>query len=73
MYKARGLYILSKNFLDGRCPRCGGMELLRNCIHVSDNYEFGRKVVDLKIFTYVTYDIDKGHERKNIQLVTSQV
>jgi hypothetical protein len=59
--------------LDGTCPRCGGMTLLRKCIHVSDEYELGRKEVSLQSFKYVTYDIDGGQERKKIQLVTSQV
>jgi len=49
------------------------MELLRKCIHESDEYEVGRKEVSLKIFKYVIYDIDKGQERKNIELVTSKV
>jgi hypothetical protein len=47
------------------------MELLRKCIHVSDEYELGREEVSLKIFNYVAYDIDRGNERKMIQLVTS--
>jgi hypothetical protein len=42
-------------------------------IHVSDEYELGRKEVALQRFKYVAYDIDGGYERKNIQLVTSQV
>jgi hypothetical protein len=62
-----------KTFLDGTCPRCGGITLLYKCIHVSDEYELGRKEVSLKNFKYVTYDIDGGKERKAIQLVTSQV
>jgi hypothetical protein len=45
-------------------PRCHGMTLLRKCIHVRNEYELGRKVVNLKIFKYVTYDIDGGHEIK---------
>jgi hypothetical protein len=49
------------------------MTLLRKCIHVSDEYELGRKEVSLQRFKYVTYDIDGGQERKKIQLVTSQV
>jgi hypothetical protein len=49
------------------------MELLRKCIHESDEYKVGRKEVSLKIFKYVIYDIDKGKERKNIELVTSKV
>jgi hypothetical protein len=49
------------------------MTLLSKCIHVSDEYELGRKEVSLQIFKYVTYDIDGGQERKNIQLVTSQL
>jgi hypothetical protein len=49
------------------------MTLLRNCIHVSDEYELGRKEFSLQSFKYVTYDIDGGKERKKIQLVTSQV
>jgi hypothetical protein len=42
------------------------MELLRKCMHVSDEYELGRKEVDLQSFKYVMYDIEGGHERKNI-------
>jgi hypothetical protein len=49
------------------------MALIIKCIHVSDEYEMGRKEASLQIFKYVIYDIDGGHERKNIQLVTSQV
>jgi hypothetical protein len=49
------------------------MPLLRKCIHVSDEYEFGRKEVSLQRFKYVTYDIDGGQEGKKIQSVTSQV
>jgi hypothetical protein len=49
------------------------MKLLRKCIHVSDEYELGRKEVTLQRFKYVACDIDGGEERKNIQLVTSQV
>jgi hypothetical protein len=49
------------------------MELLRKCIHVSDEYELGRKEVDLQSFKYVMYSIDGGKEREKIQLVTSQV
>jgi hypothetical protein len=47
------------------------MTLLRKCIHVSDEYELGRKEVVLKSFKYVTYDIDGGQKRKKMQLVTS--
>jgi hypothetical protein len=47
------------------------MELLNKGIHLSDEYELGRKDVSLQIFKYVAYDIDGGQERKNIQLVTS--
>jgi hypothetical protein len=36
------------------------MKLLGKCIHVSDEYELGRKEVALQIFKYVTYDIDGG-------------
>jgi hypothetical protein len=46
------------------------MILLSKCIHVSNEYEFGRKDVILESFQYVTYE---GRERKNIQLVTSKV
>jgi hypothetical protein len=49
------------------------MELLSKCIHVSNEYELGRKEVDLQSFKYVAYDIDEGWERKNIQLLTSEV
>ena len=49
------------------------MTLLSKFIHVSDEYELGRKEVSLQSFKYVTYDIDGGTKRKNIQLVTSQV
>jgi len=42
------------------------MALLRKCIHVSEEYELGRKEVDLQRFKYVTYDIEGGHERKKI-------
>jgi dTDP-D-glucose 4,6-dehydratase len=49
------------------------MTLLRKCIHVSNEYELGRKDVSLQSFKYVTYDIGGGQERKHIQLVTSQV
>jgi dTDP-D-glucose 4,6-dehydratase len=49
------------------------MELLSKCIHVSDEYELGRKEVLLQSFKYVAYDIDGGKETKNIQLVTSEV
>jgi hypothetical protein len=71
--RPEGCTFYQKYFLDGTCPRCSGMELLSKCIHVSDEYELGRKEVSLQIFKYVTYDIDGGKERKNIQLVTSQV
>jgi len=47
------------------------MELLSKCIHVSDEYELGRKKISLKIFKYVAYDIDERKERKKIQLATS--
>jgi hypothetical protein len=43
------------------------MALLSKCIHVSDAYELGRKVVSLQILKYVAYDIDGGYERKKIQ------
>ena len=49
------------------------MALLIKCIHVSDEYELGRKEASLQTFKYVAYDIDGGRERKKIQLVTSQV
>jgi DNA polymerase II large subunit len=71
--RPEGFTFYQKTCLDGTCPRCGGMTLLRKCIHVSDEYELGRKEVTLQRFKYVTYDIDGGQERKNIQLVTSQV
>jgi len=47
------------------------MELLSKCIHAGDEFELGRKEVALKMFKYVTYDIDGEQERKNMQLVTS--
>jgi hypothetical protein len=43
------------------------------CIHVSDEYELGRKEAYLKRFKYVMYDIEVGNERKKIQFVTSKV
>ena len=49
------------------------MVLLRKCIHVSNEYELGRKEVSLQSFKYLTYDIDGGRDRNNIQLVTSKV
>jgi hypothetical protein len=71
--RLEGCTFYQKYFLDGTCPRCGGMKLLRKCIHVSNEYELGRKEVALQIFKYVAYDIDGGQERKKIQLVNSQV
>jgi hypothetical protein len=71
--RPEGCTFYQKYFLDGTCPRCGGMALLGKCIHARDKYELGRKEVSLQIFKYVSYDIDGGRERKNIQLVTSQV
>jgi hypothetical protein len=35
-------------------------------MHVRDEYELGRKEVDLKRFKYVTYNIGGGNERKYI-------
>jgi dTDP-D-glucose 4,6-dehydratase len=49
------------------------MTVLRKYMYVNDEYELGRKVVTLKSFQYVTYDIDGGQEIKNKRLVTSQV
>jgi hypothetical protein len=71
--RADGCKFYQKVFLDGTCPRFGGMELLRKSIHLSDEYELGRKEVSLKRFKYAAYDIDGGKKRKKIQLVTSQV
>jgi len=42
-------------------------------IHESDDHEFGRMVVDMKSFKYVAYEVDGGKERKEIELVMSQV
>jgi hypothetical protein len=33
---------------------------ITKCIHVSDEYELGRKEVPLQSFKYVAYDIDGG-------------
>jgi hypothetical protein len=68
--RQEGCTFYQKEGLDGTCPNCGGMALLKKCIHVSDEYEFWRKEVSFQSFKYVTYDIDGGQERKIIQLVT---
>ena len=71
--RPKGFIFYQNACLDGTFPKCSGMKLLRKCIHVSDEHELGRKLVSLKNLKYVAYDIDGGQERKNIQLVTSQV
>ena len=45
-------------------PGCGGMTLRNKCIHVSNEYELGRKEVSLQRFKYVRYDIYGGQEGK---------
>jgi hypothetical protein len=47
--------------------------VLSQCIHESEDHEFGRMVVDMQSFKYVTYELDNGKERKKIALVMSQV
>lgn len=49
------------------------MTLLRKCIDMVDEYEFGRKNFKMKILKYVTYNVFGGNEWRNIQLFTSQV
>jgi len=58
VYKVVGLYFYQKTCLYGTFPECGGLELLRKCICVNDEYELGRKEVELQRSKYVMYDIE---------------
>ena len=71
--RTKGCTFYQRPYVDGTCPRCGGMAFLDKCTHVTDEHELGRHEVNLQSFKYVTYDIGEGNERKKIQLVTSQV
>ena len=49
-----------KSFLDQTSPKCSGFALLSQCIHESKNHEFGKMVVDMQRFKYVTYEQEYG-------------
>jgi len=57
--------------LYGTCPKCNGFALLMQCIHESEDHEFGRIVVDMQSFKYITYQIDGWKERKKITSMMS--
>ena len=62
--RTEGCTFYQRPCVDGTCPRCGGMEFLDKCIHVTDEHELGRHEVNLQSFKYVTYYISGGNERK---------
>ena len=64
--RTKGCTFYQRPYIDGTCPRCGGMEFSDKCIHVTDEHELGRHEVNLKSFKSVMYDIDGGNERKKI-------
>ena len=46
--RTEGCTFYQRPCVDGTCPRCGGMEFLDKCIHVTDEHELGRHEVNLQ-------------------------
>ena len=64
--KEEGKTYYEKTCFDGTCSMCGKMALLRQCIHESEDQNFGKMMVDMKSFKYITYDAGFGKERKKM-------
>ena len=45
--RTEGCKFYQRPCIDGTCPRCGGMEFLDKCVHVTDDHELGRHEVNL--------------------------
>ena len=73
VFKAKSCTFYQKACLDGACPWCGGMALLRKCVHVSDDHELGWMEVNSQRFDYITYHFEGGKSGRKIQLVSTQV
>jgi len=58
--RPNGQTYYAKSYLDGTCPKCSGFALLSQCIHKSDECEFGRMVGGMQSFRYVTCELNGG-------------
>ena len=62
-----------KQCVEVSCNKCGGLSLWYDCIHESEDQEFGNAIVEKQNYQYETYHLHDGKESKKIKLVTSQV